>query len=743
MCCSLRCLSAMKVLDSFFAWRVALLLLSSVAPWIGHAMGEMPYHTYTDLPDVSDNRSFMGVIRPLYGANGQVGPFAPHLPTSRGFRDVSDQLSELGVNSIRLHDAYGPGDMMCIFPIDESEKELPNPKNPDNYNWDLTDREYRKIVEAGFAPMTTIAQHWRNFNEISPYGESIKSSYPLGYPNSKQCKFWPNPFSATAMKLSPELFVEMVKHYDSSEFGYPLQKDGAYIEFWNEPQDLLGMSYNTWPKGSYGQNSMAPLRCDVCRSETLADFCDFSLNGSSQWDGPPQRFFKMMSESLKAIKAINPRYSVGGPGLASDSACPYVSGGSSMAQEQNRLWLTKFFEYLRDTGAPLDFLSWHISTDEPEKIVQCYKYYDKLLSLYGFSKAVQIVSEWSVSPNFASPHDRSPYAGKQSTYVGASILTAMWILMQTATPKIQQAYINRAADGPFVPHGPGFPVGCRDYPVHDHSFKDAYGPFGIGMLTGDGRLKPTGAAFKFWSRLSGSTFVNYRYGADYLGPYYLYTLEPTEMNKRDRGSSHLYKVLISTAGATDTVISVSELCDLIGPTVAKAGCSLRAGIAIDNDIRFPSHVDSNGREIFLRANSTYLVNLEGHGRVAQPKSASSIYLNHAENERRHRYSEAGERPQSNAFTSLDTVSSNSLSAAAGPLVSLWPQTPVPTMSYRVDPADAADWPGYGCTGELCDRGNGAHQRFRNIDELEDDAPIEFSRNTWPYSFPRRLQVQKT
>ena len=103
------------------------------------------------------------------------------------------------------------------------------------------------------------------------------------------------------------------------------------------------------------------------------------------WTGTDTDYFRLYEVAAKTIKAHDPRLSVGGPSVV-DSDNPRGFGSA-------------FLEHCRRTGAPVDFYTWHVYTDNPAVIVTEAGKVRDLLARYGFEQAESHLNEWSRTPS--------------------------------------------------------------------------------------------------------------------------------------------------------------------------------------------------------------------------------------------------------------------------------------------------------------------------------------------------------
>ena len=105
------------------------------------------------------------------------------------------------------------------------------------------------------------------------------------------------------------------------------------------------------------------------------------------WTGTPEQYFLLYEETAKALKAMrvrSPGLKVGGPGLSGAFTPVYLDG---------------FLSHCRQTGAPLDFYSWHSYGGRDDYNPYCYYEYGmrvrQALNQYGYPAAESIVTEWN------------------------------------------------------------------------------------------------------------------------------------------------------------------------------------------------------------------------------------------------------------------------------------------------------------------------------------------------------------
>ncbi len=211
--------------------------------------------------------------------------------------------------------------------------------------------------------------------------------------------------------------VQVLKHYRLGQWG-GFSSNFRFVEIGNEPNNR-----QFWP---------TPL--------TISDF------------------YPLYDETAKALRAAFPTLKIGGPG--------WGSGGCSSAEPQAmvRGWL----DYVKAANSPLDFLSFHVYSSNPDAYLACAQFYRTELDSRGLTAVELHISEWN-TPDGA---DGSATAQLRYNAQGAASMTAAWIKLQGAG--VTQSTFYRGTDP--APNVPEF----------------------FGIFNGDGRAKKIADAFSLW-----------------------------------------------------------------------------------------------------------------------------------------------------------------------------------------------------------------------------------------------------
>lgn len=135
-------------------------------------------------------------------------------------------------------------------------------------------------------------------------------------------------------------------------------------------------------------------------------------------------FGDLYSQAALLLKTNFPNLKVGGPG---------ATQGALRGPGTN--WLVSFVSRVVSMGAPLEFLSWHTYTLDPNSYSNSARFVSALLTAKGFTNAEQHVTEWH-TPTPSTPEDVPSRTGLR----GASIVAAGWIAQQLAGVTVSLLY---------------------------------------------------------------------------------------------------------------------------------------------------------------------------------------------------------------------------------------------------------------------------------------------------------------
>lgn len=285
--------------------------------------------------------------------------------------------------------------------------------------------------------------------------------------------------------------VEVVRHYDDAArwAGRPLR----HVEIWNEPD-----------------------------------------NGRF-WDGTHQEFFDLFVSAATALKAAFPHLSVGGPGFAPSGAL------APQGQAMTRGLLAA----IAASGAPLDFLSFHVYSNEPGVYREIVRFYRDELDTRGFGAVPLHITEWNTDTRSVPASEALALrAGGR----GAAILSSVQVVLQEEG--VVESYLYR---------GPDPSVTAPEF---------------YGVFFADGRAKPAARALGLWKRLADGPERLALASSRASGPE-LFALagrneagEETILVANPAATATSLRVVRSD-GATVTCIRVDEVSDAAATTTSR------------------------------------------------------------------------------------------------------------------------------------------------------------------------------
>ncbi|MCC7375727.1 MAG: hypothetical protein IT581_13805 [Verrucomicrobiales bacterium] len=110
------------------------------------------------------------------------------------------------------------------------------------------------------------------------------------------------------------------------------------------------------------------------------------------WTGTDADYFRLYEVTAKTLKARYPEIRVGGPAVGNTGELE----GETLKPSP---FLAAFLTYCRDHQAPLDFLSWHRYTADPDDIVRRARAVRRCLDDFGFNRTESHLNEWNYLVN--------------------------------------------------------------------------------------------------------------------------------------------------------------------------------------------------------------------------------------------------------------------------------------------------------------------------------------------------------
>ena len=279
-----------------------------------------------------DFNNIIGKIKPLHGV-GQP-PFLG-IDFSR-FR----YLTEAGVPFSRLHDVggfYGGFQWVDIpnlfrdFDADEYD--------PASYDFTFTDLLITALVNAKIEPYFRLGVTIENFSTIK--------SYRIDPP--KDSAKW------------ARICEHIIRHYTQG-WANGFYYDITYWEIWNEPDSKP------------------------------------NPEESMMWHGPEEQYFELYDVTSKHLKKCFPHLKIGGY-----SACGFYGiYEEKLAQKENYSrfvhyisFFDKFIDHIKESGAPLDYFSWHCYDSNIKRIKGYAKYVREKLDSAGYTNTESSCNEWN------------------------------------------------------------------------------------------------------------------------------------------------------------------------------------------------------------------------------------------------------------------------------------------------------------------------------------------------------------
>ena len=274
---------------------------------------------------------------------------------------------------VRLHDTaypYGAGHYVDINNVFSDFSADPDDETA--YDFTLTDLYIKPLCDDGIDIMYRL-------------GTTIEHA-PKKY----------NIFAPSDPEKWARVCEHIVRHYRegwANGFYWPQMK---YWEIWNEPDGL----------------------------DPQIEPC-----GPPNWIGTAGEYYNLYSVTAKHLKEKHPEILVGG------YSSRYILGRNEGGRwtEGNTSFFTDFLAHVRQTGAPLDFFTWHgyLGNQGTKKIDREFAFVDKTLNEYGFSDTLRVDAEWNCCVcDIDVPNYRDRFYVNMRNEKGASHIAAALYEMQ-------------------------------------------------------------------------------------------------------------------------------------------------------------------------------------------------------------------------------------------------------------------------------------------------------------------------
>ncbi len=337
-----------------------------------------------------DFNSIIGKIKPMHGV-GQ----PPMLGTGTS---MFKYLTDAGIPYSRLHDVGGPYggfrwvDIPNIFRDFDADET-----KPENYDFTFTDILVTALVNAGVEPVYRLGVTIENSAKIK--------SYRIAPP--KDYEKW------------ARICEHIIRHYTegwADGFNYKI----TYWEIWNEPDNFEDRSEN------------------------------------QMWSGTPEQFYELYDVAAKHLKKCFPDLKIGGYASCGfygiiDNAKHISEAKSSPRHRYFIEFFDGFIEYIKKSGAPLDFFSWH-TYGAVEDNIEYAKYARMRLDEAGFKNTETSCNEWNSEPT------------KIGTFRHAAVTTAAMLAFQKTPLDSALFYDARCGVGDYS--GMFDPATRKPYPAY-------------------------------------------------------------------------------------------------------------------------------------------------------------------------------------------------------------------------------------------------------------------------------------
>ena len=195
----------------------------------------------------------------------------------------------------------------------------------------------------------------------------------------------------------------IIRHYTEG-WADGHEMDITYWEIWNEPDlDDPGERWKTDPR---------------------------------TWGGTQEQFYELYEVTAKHLKKCFPHLKIGGPAFANP-----------------RKYGPPFLDYLKKTGTPIDFFSWHMYHRRPERISEDVHVIRQILDEKGFSNVESILNEWNYNKSWTEKNYYSRYVRR--SIKAAAFMAGVMSECQNGPVDMLMYYDlrpNTTWNGAFMPH---------------------------------------------------------------------------------------------------------------------------------------------------------------------------------------------------------------------------------------------------------------------------------------------------
>ena len=230
-----------------------------------------------------------------------------------------------------------PVDIPGMFP-DFSK----DPSNPESYDFAFADEITKALIDARCEPFWRLGVTFENFTAIKGY----------------------HVFPPKSPEKWARICEGVIRHYTEG-WANGFYYDIRYWEIWNEPDN-----YETYPDN----------------------------NG---WAGTKEEYYELYDVTARHLKKCFPHLKIGGYASCGFYALTETSANSGKCSPRHEYFiefLNGFIDYIKKTGAPLDFFSWHSYPEALENLRVYARYARARLDEAGFTETETSLNEWNPRP---------------------------------------------------------------------------------------------------------------------------------------------------------------------------------------------------------------------------------------------------------------------------------------------------------------------------------------------------------
>ncbi len=332
----------------------------------------------------------IGKIKPMHGV-GQPPMFGAGTK-------MFHYLTDAGIPYSRLHDVGGPYggfrwvDIPNIFRDFDADENL-----PESYDFTFTDHLITSLINAGVEPVYRLGVTIENSAKMKSYRIAPPKDYGK----------W------------ARICEHIIRHYTegwADGFNYKI----TYWEIWNEPDNFEDPTEN------------------------------------QMWSGTPEEFYRLYDVAAKHLKKWFPHLMIGGYASCGFydivSTAKHVSEAKSSPRHRYFIeFFDGFIEYIKKSGAPLDFFSWHTYGAVKDNI-EYANYARKRLDEAGFVHTETSCNEWDSEPT------------NKGTFRHAAVTTAAMLAFQKTPLDNAMFYDARCGIGDYS--GMFNPMTMKPHPAY-------------------------------------------------------------------------------------------------------------------------------------------------------------------------------------------------------------------------------------------------------------------------------------